>query len=574
MTAAAIVYYLVMRHRNGVKDYPLDGSRATLPGRVLVCTPSNVSADEICVRIAATGVKVVRLMAASREDQKSPIDELCVHVRARNILMERDAEFRRIQTMWENDDSMLTEREDRARYRAMKQKKEEVLEGAEVVVCTCDTAGCSLLADKLFNTVLIDEVSQSTEPEALVPVVHGAERVVLVGDHKQLAPVIISLPVKKAGMERSVFERLVRQGEAPVLLDTQYRMHPAISYYPSETFYDGKIRDGITAAKRPVLEAVHYSNPLRPVQFIRVVGREETSSEGSSYLNLEEAVYTVRLVQYLTQIGVKPRQIGVLSSYKGQKKLLAKSLAKVGLEEVECESVNTFQGREKDYIIYSCVRSNDRNAIGFSSDMKRLNVVLTRAKFGLFLIGNPVCMCGDVNWMNYIKYNFENMQVVEGQPGKWTVVKELWSVCCKQEKGTPHHYRCRPRWSRFPSCLACPCSPFPCWTHSPSSCSVPGCSPPSSWTPPSTACSARTGSASAAPSSSSGPSPSSPDPSPRPPALRLPSSSLPFTPCIHYYSCHDSPLPPPFPSGCASAPCSPRTRFAPRRRTRSSANTA
>ena len=129
------MYYLVMRHRNGVKDYPLDGSRATLPGRVLVCTPSNVSADEICVRIAATGVKVVRLMAASREDQKSPIDELCVHVRARNILMERDAEFRRIQTMWENDDSMLTEREDRARYRAMKQKKEENTESLELTVC-------------------------------------------------------------------------------------------------------------------------------------------------------------------------------------------------------------------------------------------------------------------------------------------------------------------------------------------------------------------------------------------------------------------------------------------------------
>ena len=418
-----------MRHRSGVKDYPLDGSKPTLPGRILVCTPSNVSADEICVRIAATGVKVVRLMAASREDMKSPIDELCVHVRAKNMLMERDAEFRRIQNMWENDDSMLTEREDRMRYRAMKQKKEEVLEGAEVVVCTCDTSGCSLLMDKVFNTVLIDEVSQTTEPESLVPLVHGAERVVLVGDHKQLAPVIISLPVKKAGMERSVFERLVRQGETPVLLDTQYRMHPAISYYPSETFYDGKIRDGITAAKRPILQNLRYSNPSRPVQFIKVMGHEETSSEGTSYLNLDEALYTVKLVQYLMKLGVKAKQIGVLSSYKGQKKLIAKSLAKVELGDVECESVNTFQGREKDYIVYSCVRSNSQNAIGFSSDMKRLNVVLTRAKYGLFLIGNPVCMCGDVNWMNYIKYNFENAQVVEGQPGQWSLVKELYCVC-------------------------------------------------------------------------------------------------------------------------------------------------
>lgn len=359
---------------------------------MLVCTPSNVSADEICVRIAATGVKVVRLMAASREDQKSPIDELCVHVRARNILMERDAEFRRIQTMWENDDSMLTEREDRARYRAMKQKKEEVLEGAEVVVCTCDTAGCSLLADKLFNTVLIDEVSQSTEPEALVPVVarRGARGA---GGRPQAAGAGDHLAAGEEGGHGAVGVRAVgAPGRGAGAAGHAVPHAPAISYYPSETFYDGKIRDGHHGGQAAGSGGGALQQPAAAVQFIRVVGREETSSEGSSYLNLEEAVYTVRLVQYLTQIGVKPRQIGVLSSYKGQKKLLAKSLAKVGLEEVECESVNTFQGREKDYIIYSCVRSNDRNAIGFSSDMKRLNVVLTRAKFGLFLIGNPVCM--------------------------------------------------------------------------------------------------------------------------------------------------------------------------------------
>ena len=87
--------------------------------------------------------------------------------------------------------------------------------------------------------------------------------------------------------------------------------------------------------------------------------------------------------------------------------------------------MNTFQGREKDYIIYSCVRSNNMNTIGFSSDMRRMNVVLTRGKYGLFIIGNPLCMSVDKNWKDFINYYMEHRLLVEGTPGHWKPVKEL-----------------------------------------------------------------------------------------------------------------------------------------------------
>lgn len=429
MTAAAIIYFLIQRHRAGIKDVPLDGSKPTLPGNILVCTPSNVSADEICLRIAMTGVKVVRLMASSRETDPSPIEELCVHYRARKLLLRSDAEFRRLDALWQEDDTDMTEKDEKSRYVMMMKKKGEIVDSAEVVVCTCDTSGCSLLREKHFNTVLVDEVSQSSEPETLVPVVHGSERLILVGDHKQLAPVIVSLPVKKAGMERSIFERLVHQGETPILLDTQYRMHPAISEYPSETFYSGKLRNGVSAKQRPVAKQLLFSNMERPCEFICVYGEEETSSDGTSYINMAEALYVLDLLRYLIQKGIKPSQIGVLTSYSGQRRLLLKSLIKVEIDEVEVASVNTFQGREKDYIIYSCVRSNNMNTIGFSSDMRRLNVVLTRGKYGLFMIGNPLCLSVDRNWKSFIDFNLEHNLLVEGSPGQWKQVKEYWIVC-------------------------------------------------------------------------------------------------------------------------------------------------
>ena len=425
MTAAAIIYFLIQRQRYNIPDIPLDGSKPTFPGPILVCTPSNVSADEICLRIALTGVKVVRLMASSREEEPSPIEELCVHYRARRQLLKTNDEFRKLDALWEQDDNDMTEGDEKARYAILFREKSKIIKNSEVVVCTCDTSGCSLLREQHFNTVLLDEVSQTCEPEALVPVVHGAERLILVGDHKQLAPVIISLPVKKAGMERSIFERLVHQGETPILLDTQYRMHPAISEYPSEVFYNGKLRNGVTAQQRPIAKQLLYSNMERPCEFICVYGDEETSSDGMSYINMAEALYVIDLLRFLLKKGIKGSQISVLTSYAGQRRLLLKSLIKIEIEDIEVASVNTFQGREKDYIIYSCVRSNNMNTIGFSSDMRRMNVVLTRGKYGLFIIGNPLCMSVDKNWKDFINYYMEHRLLVEGTPGHWKPVKEL-----------------------------------------------------------------------------------------------------------------------------------------------------
>lgn len=294
-----------------------------------------------------------------------------------------------------------------------------VITNADVVVSTCDTSGSFVLEEVVFNTVLIDEASQATEPEVLVPITHGAQRVILVGDQCQLQPVVLSGQCKRCGLDCSLFERLIRIGMKTSLLRIQYRMHPILSAFSNHLFYNDKLKDGVKEKNRPINPRICYPNGDAPLCFYHVVGNETVGGNGSSYMNMTEGKAVIELTLSLINSGVEPSQIGIITGYTGQKLLIQNLLSKSHLSSVEFASVNMYQGREKDYIIFSCVRSNNRNMIGFLSDKKRLNVALTRARYGIFVVGNAELLKHDDTWGMYVDYHIGYHSLVEGTVGSW-----------------------------------------------------------------------------------------------------------------------------------------------------------
>jgi len=255
----------------------------------------------------------------------------------------------------------------------------------------------------------------------LIPLVAGAKHVVLVGDHRQLGPVIMSKKAAKAGLGQSLFERLNLMGIQPIRLQVQYRMHPALSEFPSCTFYEGTLQNGVTAADRLQLDmAFPWPVSHRPHMFWTQLGLEELSSSGTSYLNRTEAAAVEKLVTLLLRCGVPPDSIGVITPYEGQRAYIVQHMARVGslrqqlYASVEVASVDSFQGREKEYIILSCVRSNEHAGIGFLNDPRRLNVALTRARQGCVILGNPKVLSKQALWHDLLAHYLEQGVFVEG----------------------------------------------------------------------------------------------------------------------------------------------------------------
>ncbi|KEZ38767.1 Regulator of nonsense transcripts 1-like protein [Scedosporium apiospermum] len=402
VTSATIIYHLVK----------MTG------GQVLVCAPSNVAVDQLCERIHRTNLKVVRLTAKSREDVESSVSFLALHEQVR--MNDTNPNFVKLNQL-KADQGELSVTDEKKFRQLTKQAEKEILNNADVVCCTCVGAGDPRLAKMKFRNVLIDESTQSAEPECLIPLVLGCKQVVLVGDHKQLGPVIMNKKAAKAGLNQSLFERLVNLGMPPIRLNIQYRMHPCLSEFPSNMFYDGQLQNGVTYEQR-LRKDVDFPWPVAetPMMFWANYGSEEISASGTSYLNRTEASNVEKIVTRFFKAGVKPIDIGVITPYEGQRSWVVSTMQNTGTfkkeayKEVEVASVDAFQGREKDYIVLSCVRSNDNQGIGFLSDPRRLNVALTRAKYGLVILGNPKVLAKHELWHNLLVHYKDHKCLVEG----------------------------------------------------------------------------------------------------------------------------------------------------------------
>lgn len=287
-----------------------------------------------------------------------------------------------------------------------RRRQKQIISSADVVCSTCLGAGSSNLEAAEFVSVIIDEAAMCHEPTTLVPLTKGSAHTVLVGDHKQLPAITLSPAAEARGYGTSLFERLQTQDDVPsILLHKQYRMHPTISAFPNIEFYHHALSDAIEAESlKPVY--FHHDLFLEPHQRSKAVcfvthNHSETKVE-KTLMNQKEAETVLSILRDLLRSnpGLSGREIGIIAPYRGQVSLLQslqrqpqkasliRDLEHTYRNEVEINTVDGFQGREKSVIILSCVRGNDQGQIGFLADLRRFNVAATRAKHKFVVVGH------------------------------------------------------------------------------------------------------------------------------------------------------------------------------------------
>jgi len=270
-----------------------------------------------------------------------------------------------------------------------------IIKAAAVICTTNSTAGSEILKAEKFDFAVIDEATQSTEPSALIAVLK-AKRFIMAGDHKQLPPTVLNEEAACRSFTKSLFERLLALygDRIRVMLDVQYRMNEEIAEFPNREFYDGKLKADEQVKRRTLKDILpesvdEDSEDVKPFLFIDTGGNaelEERVRKGStSRENPGEAKLVKDVAERLLNRGIRPEDIAVISPYDDQVAHIKRMLHVEGLE---IKTVDGFQGREKEVVIVSFVRSNKSGTIGFLNDLRRLNVSITRAKRKLVLIGD------------------------------------------------------------------------------------------------------------------------------------------------------------------------------------------
>jgi senataxin len=280
---------------------------------------------------------------------------------------------------------------------------DEFIQTADVLFCTLSCAGNASVARNFRNIdlLVIDEAAQAFEPELLVPMALLPKNLVLLGDPMQLPATVMSQEIRRLGLDRSVMQRLVVGCRHPFcLLDTQYRMHPAIARFSSRHFYGGLVRDAESVSARDsILPCVGVGGYRVPgwlagnCSFLDIEGTEQRGNRmGRSLENLQEAQFVAHLVRYLRDQWALnlARQVCVITFYAAQVQRIQECLAALGLGggQVQVLSVDSFQGSECDCVILSFVRSNAHGDVGFVKEFRRLNVALTRARRLMLSVGS------------------------------------------------------------------------------------------------------------------------------------------------------------------------------------------
>ncbi len=381
--------------------------------QVLVCAPSNAAVDLFVEKLDEEGINVVRIGHPARVTEhilSNTLDaKIAHHTDYKNLktLRKRAEEFRSLGNKYKRNFGHA-EREQRrmifAEAKKMKAEAEQlefyivnsILSNTQVIASTLVGANNYNLKGMKFHTVYIDEAAQALEPASWIPIIKS-EKVIFAGDHFQLPPTIKSYEAAKNGLEITLFEKAIKRNHADVMLKEQYRMNREIMNFSSDYFYKGQLHSNGKVANWKVFE------DDRPVEFIDTVGTgffEHIDSETKSSYNREEANLLIRhLKEYLHQIESMNKldevlNIGVISPYKAQVSLLKEKFeeAFAGRDDLQqktaINTVDSFQGQERDIIYISLVRSNEKGEIGFLADTRRMNVAITRAKKKLVIIGD------------------------------------------------------------------------------------------------------------------------------------------------------------------------------------------
>ncbi len=311
-------------------------------------------------------------------------------------------------------------------YAAAKKARDQIKK-CRLIFTTCIGAGLGLLRSEFFDTVIIDEASQQTEPASLVPLVKGCQKAILVGDHVQLGATVQQHAILQQ-FDISLFERLYRQQNSQqkhpidgsptsfsliskVMLDTQYRMHSLICKFSSDEFYESKLRTGIQnnsrllpasefhwpPVSRQCTQAISSGEEKARMLFVECptpedLGRRSKSNEGQAKLCYKickilcTPASATGPVEKPTTAKIQNQFVAVLTPYSAQAELLKSRLSH--FNNVEVSSIDGFQGREADIVVFVTVRCNVHYEIGFLKDLRRMNVALTRARAGVIVIGH------------------------------------------------------------------------------------------------------------------------------------------------------------------------------------------
>ncbi|QYS98498.1 DNA helicase [Trichoderma simmonsii] len=422
--------------------------------RILVCGPSNISVDNIVERLSSHKIPILRLGHPARllpSVLNHSLDVLTQTSEAGAIVKDVRAEMDAKQASIKKTKSG---KERKAIYTDLKELRKEYRErerrcvsnlvgGSKVVLATLHGAGGFQLRNEQFDVVIIDEASQALEAQCWVPLL-SAKKVVCAGDHLQLPPTIKSLNSKvkaksKGGddnaapvirgmtLETTLFDRLLALHGPSIkrMLTTQYRMHEKIMRFPSDELYDSELI-AADAVKARLLKDLEYDvenneDTTEPVIFIDTQGGDfpernedddkenpkKGSLHGESKSNEMEAALVRLHVKQLVEAGVRPEDIAVVTPYNAQ--LAALASLKEKFPGIELGSVDGFQGREKEAVIVSLVRSNPDGEVGFLGEKRRLNVAMTRPKRSLTVIGDSETVKRGSKflkkWMEFLEEN-------------------------------------------------------------------------------------------------------------------------------------------------------------------------
>lgn len=381
--------------------------------RVLACAPSNTAVDNLLERLLATGEPAVRLghpARVSEELRQHSLDAMAerheVMPLVRQLMREAEqierkaSKFTRARPApgqrWQQRQEA---RELRRQARLLeKQAVNDLLRDARVI-CATTTFDDSVLDDLHFDVLVIDEACQSVEPGCWVPL-RRADRLILAGDHLQLPPTILSEEAKRDGFAISLMERLVNHYGDLVTrqLTVQYRMHESIMGFSSDHFYGGSltadpsVRHHVVSGLPGVVANEVLDAPLTMIDTAGTGWAEELEPDGESKRNPQEGELVLRQVNELCRAGVKPADIAIIAPYAAQVRWLRQNSE---YEQVEIDTVDGFQGREKEAIVISLVRSNSIGEIGFLADARRMNVALTRARRKLIIVGDSATLACD-----------------------------------------------------------------------------------------------------------------------------------------------------------------------------------
>ena len=377
--------------------------------QVLVCAQSNMAVDWICQKLVERGVRVLRIGNPTRvndqmlgycyERQYEAHPDYPELWSIRKAIRQLQGERRK-----HSMSSSVQSRINRLRHRAEELEVKinvELFDNARVVASTLVGSNSSLLTGRRFGTLFVDEAGQALEAATWIAV-RKADRVVLAGDHLQLPPTIKCYDAERAGLGVTMMEMVVRRWQQAVtLLTTQYRMNRQIMQFSSDWFYGGSLKAADEVKVRGILD---FDTPMEWIDTSQMDFNEQVQGAGCSKVNVKEAVFFVaRLEEYVSRIGLERIlderiDFGLISPYKAQvrymRQIVKRSAVLRQLREVlTVDTIDGFQGQERDVVFISLVRSNDDGSIGFLSDLRRMNVAITRARMKVVVIGNAETLC-------------------------------------------------------------------------------------------------------------------------------------------------------------------------------------